>query len=89
MAALPLKGKHVNDDDYKKHRRDVIMAAASLKVGDEFIVPSSIREKISEFINVINSEAGARQSLISSCKIKGDQVLDEYINMLDASFIGE
>ncbi len=28
-------GIHVNDDDFKKHRRDVVMAAASLTVGEE------------------------------------------------------
>ena len=83
------KGIHVNEKDYKKHRRDVIMAAASLKVGDEFVVPATIRKKISEFIETINSEPGVRQSLMGSCEIKEDETLDGYIELLDASFIEE
>lgn len=35
-------GRHVNDDDYKKHRRDVVMAAANLGIDAEFTVPANI-----------------------------------------------
>lgn len=80
-------GKHVNDDDFKKHRRDVVMAAASLAVGDEFAVPGTIRDSISRFIEAVNVDDGVRKSLRETLKLQSESLLDEYLNMLDESFI--
>lgn len=80
-------GKHVNDDDFKKHRRDVVMAAASLAVGDEFAVPETIRDSISRFIEAVNVDDGVRKSLRETLKLQSESLLDEYLNMLDESFI--
>lgn len=82
-------GKHVNDDDFKKHRRDVVMAAASLAVGDEFAVPGTIRDSISRFIETVNVDDGVRKSLRETLKLQSESLLDEYLNMLDESFIVE
>ncbi len=82
-------GKHVNDDDFKKHRRDVVMAAASLAVGDEFAVPGTIRDSISRFIEAVNVDDGVRKSLRETLKLQSESLLDEYLNMLDESFIVE
>lgn len=82
-------GKHVNDDDFKKHRRDVVMAAASLAVGDEFAVPGTIRDSISRFIEAVNVDVGVRKSLRETLKLQSESLLDEYLNMLDESFIVE
>ena len=82
-------GKHVNDDDFKKHRRDVVMAAASLAIGDEFAVPRTIRDSISRFIEAVNMDDGVRKSLRETLKLQSESLLDEYLNMLDESFIVE
>lgn len=82
-------GKHVNDDDFKKHRRDVVMAAASLAVGDDFAVPGTIRDSISRFIEAVNVDDGVRKSLRETLKLQSESLLDEYLNMLDESFIVE
>ena len=73
LAYLNLKrekeaGKHVNDYDYKKHRRDVMMAAASLTVGEKYKVSVQLKNAITEFIEAV-SEDSAKKSLIDSLKI--------------------
>ena len=80
-------GRHVNDDDFKKHRRDVLMAAASLSIGDEFVVPRNIKDLITRFIEVVSTDDGVRKSLCDSLKLQDELLLDEYLNMLDESFI--
>ena len=80
-------GRHVNDDDFKKHRRDVLMAAASLSIGDEFVVPRNIKDLITRFIEVVNTDDGVRKSLCDSLKLQNELLLDEYINVLDESFV--
>lgn len=82
-------GTHVNDDDYKKHRRDVIMAAASLGAEDEFTVPAVIKESIDKFIVAVNTDNGVRQSLISSLRLQNESLLDEYLRVLEDNFIAE
>lgn len=82
-------GRHVNDNDYKKHRRDVVMAAASLGVDAEFTVSATIRNSITEFIEVVNADEGVRQSLIGSLKLQNESLLDEYLKVLGESFIAE
>lgn len=83
------KGKHVNDDDYKKHRRDVVMAAASLGIEAEFTVPANIKNSITRFVEVVNTDDGVRQSLINSLKFQDASLLDEYLKVLSESFIAE
>lgn len=80
-------GRHVNDDDFKKHRRDVVMAAASLSIGDEFVVPRNIKDSIMRFIEVVNTDDGVRKSLCDSLKLQNELLLDEYLNVLDESFV--
>lgn len=82
-------GIHVNDDDFKKHRRDVVMAVASLSIGDEFVVPRNIKDSITRFIGVVNTDDGVRKSLCDSLKLQDELLLDEYLNVLDESFIVE
>lgn len=82
-------GIHVNDDDFKKHRRDVVMAAASLTVGEEFIVSQNIKDAITGFIEAMNTDDGVRKSLCDSLKLQNELLLDEYLNMLDESFVVE
>ena len=82
-------GIHVNDDDFKKHRRDVVMAAASLTVGEEFIVSQNIKGAITEFIEVVNTDDGVRKSLCDSLRLQDELLLDEYLNVLDECFIVE
>ena len=43
-------GKRVNEDDIKKHRRDVIMAAAYLPAGEQYKVGENIRKMLDEFL---------------------------------------
>ena len=82
-------GRHVNDDDYKKHRRDVVMAAASLGIDAEFTVPEIIKNSITKFIEAVNADEGVRQSLIGSLKLQDESLLDEYLKILGESFIAE
>ncbi len=82
-------GIHVNDDDFKKHRRDVVMAAASLTVGEEFIVSQNIKDAITGFIEAVNTDDGVRKSLCDSLKLQNESLLDEYLNVLDESFVVE
>lgn len=82
-------GKHVNDDDYKKHRRDVVMAAASLGVGTEFTVTANIMNSIIKFIETVKTDAGVQQSLIDSLQFQDESLLDEYLKVLGESFIAE
>jgi len=81
------KGGHVNDDDLKKHRRDVIMAIANLQVGDEFIVSETIKAAIQKFIEDINTDENAKQSIIASLKLPDENLLNTYLETLADSFI--
>lgn len=89
LAYLNLKrekeaGKHVNDYDYKKHRRDVLMAAASLPFGESHIVAATLKSAISDFIKAV-SEDSVRKSLIASLGIQED-VFNVYLDALDGAF---
>ena len=66
-----------------------MMAAASLGVDAEFAVPSTIRNSITEFIEVVNADEEVRQSLIGSLKLQNPSLLDEYLKVLGESFITE
>lgn len=79
-------GRHVNDVDFKKHRRDVVMAAASLGLGDSFPVGENIRQSISRFIEAVNGDPGVRQSISASLSLTDESMLDNYLKVLDESF---
>lgn len=89
LAYLNLKrekeaGKHVNDYDYKKHRRDVMMAAASLTVGEKYKVSVQLKNAITDFIEAV-SEDSAKKSLIDSLKIN-EEIFILYIDALNNAF---
>lgn len=79
-------GRHVNDVDFKKHRRDVVMAVASLGLGDSFPVGENIRQSISRFIEAVNGDPGVRQSISASLSLTDESMLDNYLKVLDESF---
>ena len=78
-------GKKVNADDIKKHRRDVIMAAAYLPAGEQYKVGGSIRTTPDEFLLAME-DASVRQSLKSSLGIE-DVVLDGVLGILREDFV--
>lgn len=78
-------GKRVNDDDIKKHRRDVIMAAAYLPAGEQFKVGENIRKMLDEFLLAMN-DASVRQSIKDSLSID-DVVLHGVLGVLKDGFV--
>lgn len=78
-------GKRVNDDDIKKHRRDVLMAVSSLPVGEQYQVGESIRKTLDDFLLGIE-EASVKQSLKASLGINEEQ-LNELLIVLKDGFI--
>ena len=89
LAYLNLKkekeaGNHVNDYDFKKHRRDVLMAAANLKVDEKYIVPTRLKNAIGEFVEAV-SEDSVKKSLIDSLGIN-DVVFAMYLDALTEAF---
>jgi len=84
-----IRGMHVNDDDYKKHRRDVIMAVASLKISEEFVVPARLKSSILKFVEIIREEEAARKSLIASLKLESPDMLEGYLSILESNFTEE
>lgn len=85
LIADKREGKKINDDDIKKHRRDVLMAAAYMPVGEQFKVGKRIRQTLDEFILAIN-ESTVRQSLKASLGIN-DMVLDGLLAVLRDAFV--
>lgn len=75
----------MNDDDIKKHRRDVLMAVSSLPVGEQYQVGESIRKTLDDFLLGIE-EASIKQSLKASLGINEEQ-LNELLNVLKDGFI--
>lgn len=78
-------GKKVNADDIKKHRRDVIMAAAYLPAGEQYKVGESIRKMLDRFLLAVE-DASVRQSLKSSLGID-DSLLDVILGVLKEGFV--
>lgn len=78
-------GKHVNEDDIKKHRRDVLLAVSSLPVDARFEVNPGIWEMLNAFLDSI-SDTITRQSLKASLSID-DSSLDGLLEILRGSFI--
>lgn len=63
------------------------MGIANLQVGDEFIVPETIKASIQQFIEVINTDESAKQSIIASLKLPDENLLNTYLETLADSFI--
>ena len=78
-------GKKVNANDIKKHRRDVIMAAAYLPSGEQYQVGESIRKILDKFLIAVN-DFSVRQSLKSSLGID-DTMLDIILEVLEKGFV--
>lgn len=78
-------GKKVNADDIKKHRRDVIMAAAYLPSGEQYKVGESIRKMLDDFLLALE-DVSVRQSLKSSLGID-DIVLNGVLGVLKDGFV--
>lgn len=78
-------GEHVNSDDLKKHRRDVVMALSSLTADTQYTVGAGIRETLDEFLRLI-SDGPTRQSLKASLDIN-DETLDELLHVLQEAFV--
>ena len=85
LTADKRDGKRVNDDDIKKHRRDVIMAAAYLPIGEQYKVGESIRKTLDDFLLAV-ADAPVRQSLKASLGID-DAVLDGLLGVLKDGFL--
>lgn len=78
-------GKKVNADDIKKHRRDVIMAAAYLPAGERYKVGGSIRKMLDDFLLAVE-DTSIRQSLKGSLGID-DATLDGILEVLKEGFV--
>ncbi|MBR5703808.1 MAG: hypothetical protein IKX45_06110 [Bacteroidales bacterium] len=85
LTADKRDGKRVNDDDIKKHRRDVIMAAAYLPIGEKYTVGESLRQTLDDFLLAV-ADSSVRQSLKASLGID-DAVLDSLLGILKDSFV--
>ena len=85
LTADKRDGKRVNDDDIKKHRRDVIMAAAYLPVGERYKVSESIRQTLDDFLLAV-ADIPVRQSLKASLGID-DAIMDGLLGVLKDSFV--
>ena len=85
LTADKRDGKMVNDDDIKKHRRDVIMAAAYLPIGEQYKVGESIRKTLDDFLLAV-ADSPVRQSLKASLGID-DAVLDGLLGVLKDGFV--
>ena len=78
-------GKKVNTDDIKKHRRDVIMAAAYLPAGERYKVGGSIRKMLDDFLLAVE-DTSIRKSLKDSLRID-DDTLDGILEVLKEGFV--
>jgi hypothetical protein len=87
LAKQKRSGGHVNSDDLKKHRRDVMMALSSLTADAQYIVGARIRETLDEFLQLIADDP-SRQSLKASLEIN-DETLDGLLRVLQEAFVLE
>ena len=75
-------GKHVNTEDIKKHRRDVLMLLATGKVEDT-VVPMSIYQTFQDFISAMRELP--LNDLAKSLGVT-DVVINEYLEVLSTTF---
>ena len=78
-------GKKVNADDIKKHRRDVILAAAYLPADRQYKVGGSIRKMLDEFLIAVE-DTSVKQSLKGSLGID-DALLNSVLEVLKEGFV--
>ena len=77
-------GKQVNSDDLKKHRRDVMMAVASLDPTEAFEVSAHIKEVLNSFAQAI-AEPEISQSIAASLGV-GRDYLTSLVDILQSNF---
>ncbi len=81
------EGKHVNSDDIRKHRRDVMLLVAARAETESIKVPESIHQTIKGFIHVVSTDE-TKSALCNSLHINND-LLTIYLTSLGEMFEGE
>ncbi|MDY4917686.1 MAG: hypothetical protein SO114_08510 [Candidatus Cryptobacteroides sp.] len=84
LSAERAAGKQVNSDDLKKHRRDVMMAVASLDPTEVFEVSAHIKEVLISFAQAI-AEPEISQSIAASLGV-GVDYLGSLVEILQSNF---
>ena len=84
LSAERAAGKQVNSDDLKKHRRDVMMAVASLDPTEVFEVSAHIKEVLISFAQAI-AEPEVSQSITASLGV-GVDYLGSLVETLQSNF---
>ena len=84
LSAEKAAGKQVNSDDLKKHRRDVMMAVASLDPTDVYEVSAHIKEVLNSFVQAI-ADPQISQSIAASLGVGADY-LGSLVNTLQSNF---
>lgn len=84
LSAERAVGRQVNSDDLKKHRRDVMMAVASLDPSDSFEVSAHIKEVLTSFVQAI-ADPQISQSIAASLGV-GVDYLDSLVEILEGNF---
>ena len=84
LSAERAAGKQVNSDDLKKHRRDVMMAVASLDPTEVFEVSAHIKEVLISFAQAI-AEPEISQSITASLGV-GVDYLGSLVEILQSNF---
>ena len=84
LSAEKAAGKQVNSDDLKKHRRDVMMAVASLDPTEVFEVSAHIKEVLNSFVQAI-ADPQISQSIAASLGVGADY-LGSLVNTLQSNF---
>ena len=84
LSAERAAGKQVNSDDLKKHRRDVMMAVASLDPTEVFEVSAHIKEVLNSFAQAI-AEPETSQSIAASLGV-GVDYLGSLVETLQSNF---
>ena len=84
LSAEKAAGKQVNSDDLKKHRRDVMMAVASLDPTDVYEVSAHIKEVLNSFVQAI-ADPQISQSIAASLGV-GTDYLGSLVVILQSNF---
>ena len=84
LSAEKAAGKQVNSDDLKKHRRDVMMAVASLDPTEVLEVSAHIKEVLNSFVQAI-ADPQISQSIAASLGVGADY-LGSLVNTLQSNF---
>lgn len=84
LSAEKAAGKQVNSDDLKKHRRDVMMAIASLEPTEVFEVSAHIKEVLNSFVQAI-ADQQISQSIAASLGVGADY-LGSLVDILQSNF---